>query len=64
VSAAIVAFLLYVIFAPVLIGKEKWDWLNYYSYQPNRHDYQSKRVSIQKISGILTKNKYSKQAHS
>lgn len=56
---------LYIIFAPVLIGNEKWDWLNYYSYQPGRHDYQNKRASIRKISGILNSSKeLSKQAHS
>src|SRR5947208_1026701 len=52
VCICIVAFLIYVVFASVLIGNQKWDWLNYYSYQPNRHNYQSKRVAIQKITGI------------
>jgi hypothetical protein len=54
----------YILFAPVLIGKEKWAWLNYYSYQPNRHDYQNKRMSIKKISSILNNSGFSKQAHS
>jgi hypothetical protein len=60
----VLGFLSYVLFAPVLIGKEKWAWLNYYSYQPNRHDYQSKRATIQKISGILSNAEFSKEAHS
>src|SRR5688572_4885566 len=64
ITLLVLALLAYVIFAPVLIGKEKWAWLNYYSYQPNRHDYQSKRVSIQKISGILSNSEFGKQAHS
>lgn len=57
-------FLSYVIFTPVLIGKEKWAWLSYYSYNPNRHDYQSKRDVIKKISGILKNSDLSDRAHS
>lgn len=57
-------FLCYVIFTPVLIGKEKWAWLSYYSYNPNRHDYQSKRDVIKKISGILKNSDMSDRAHS
>jgi hypothetical protein len=49
----LISFLSYIIFTPVLIGKEKWSWLSYYSYNPNRHAYQSKRNVIKKISGIL-----------
>ena len=58
------AFLGYVIFTPVLIGNKKWAWLNYYSYQPNRHDYQSKRDMVKKISGILKNDYISNSAHS
>lgn len=58
------AFLGYVIFTPVHIGNKKWAWLNYYSYQPNRHDYQSKRVMVKKISGILKNDYISNHAHS
>lgn len=57
-------FLSYVLFAPVWIGNEKWAWLNYYSYQPSRHNYSSKRVSVRKISKILTNTEFNKQAHS
>jgi hypothetical protein len=57
-------FLSYIIFTPVFIGKEKWAWLSYYSYTPNRHDYQSKRVMVKKISGILKNQEFSNQAHS
>ena len=49
-------FLSYIIFTPVLIGKQKWAWLTYYSYNPNRHHYQNKREMIKKISGILQNN--------
>ena len=59
-----VGFLAYVIFTPVMIGKEKWAWLNYYSYHPNRHAYQSKRVMVKKISGILKNSDFSDRAHS
>jgi hypothetical protein len=57
-------FLSYIIFTPVFIGKRKWAWLSYYSYTPNRHDYQSKRVMVKKISGILKNSEFSNQAHS
>jgi hypothetical protein len=60
----IFGFLSYVIFTPVPIGKEKWAFFNYYSYNPNRHDYQSKRMMIKKISGILKNGDVSNQAHS
>jgi hypothetical protein len=45
--------LMYIIFTPVPIGKEKWSWFNYYTYNPNRHNYHSKREVVKKISGIL-----------
>jgi len=51
-------FFSYIIFTPVLIGKKKWAWLSYYSYNPGRHDYQSKRVMVKKISGILKNSEY------
>src|SRR5689334_19047149 len=52
-SVIVIGFLTYVIFAPLPIGKERWYWLKYYSYTPARHDYQSKRDMVKKISGIL-----------
>jgi len=52
-------FLSYIIFTPVLIGKRKWAWLSYYSYSPSRHDYQSKRDMVKKISGILKNSEFS-----
>jgi hypothetical protein len=60
----VIGFLCYVIFAPVFIGKEKWAWLNYYSYQPPRHGYKSKRVTIKKISGMLNNAEISTEAGS
>ncbi len=60
----VLGFLSYVIFAPVFIGKEKWAWLNYYGDNAAPHDYQSKRASIKKISGILSNTEFNKQAHS
>jgi hypothetical protein len=62
-SLLFIACLSYVLFAPVLINKQKWGWLNYYSYQPGRQDYQSKRMSVKKISDILQNSEYTKQAH-
>lgn len=53
-SLGAIGFILYVIFAPVEIGKQKRAWLSYYSYSPSRHKYQSKRDSIRKIEEILT----------
>lgn len=60
----IFGFLSYVVFMPVPIGREKWALFSYYSYNPGRHGYQSKRVSIKKISGILKNNDISNRAHS
>ncbi len=47
------AFLAYVVAAPVAIGKQKSPWLNYYSYQPGKNSYQSKRNMVKKIATIL-----------
>lgn len=55
-SLSLLSFMAYVIFTPVVIGKQKWSWLTYYSYSPSRHNFQSKKVSIRKIGEIL-KNK-------
>jgi hypothetical protein len=57
-------FLSYIIFTPVLIGKQKWAWLSYYSYTPGRHDYQSKRDVVKKISTILKSGEPSNGTHS
>jgi hypothetical protein len=59
----IFGLLSYIIFTPVLIGKEKWAWLSYYSYNPNRHAYQSKRVMVKKISGILKNPEFGNSSH-
>jgi hypothetical protein len=58
------AFIVYVLFAPVLINKQKWSWLNYYSYQPGRQDYKSKRITVKKISEILQNTEFTNQVHS
>jgi len=63
-SMLFLGLLSYIIFTPVLIGKQKWAWLSYYSYTPNRHDYQSKRDMIKKISTILKNGEPGNQAHS
>jgi hypothetical protein len=49
----IFSILSYIIFTPVVIGKEKWMWYHYFSNSARRHDYQSKRALVKKISGIL-----------
>jgi hypothetical protein len=46
------ALLLYIVFWPVPIGKEKWSWFHYYSYNPKQHFRRRKEV-VRKISGIL-----------
>jgi len=61
---AIIGFFSYVIFTPVLIGNEKWAWLSYYSYSPQKHAFQNKRMTIKRISDILNKEDFTKQAHS
>jgi hypothetical protein len=45
--------LTYIVFTPVSIGKEKWMWYHYFTNTSKRHDYQSKRQLVKKISGIL-----------
>lgn len=47
------SFIGYVIFTPVLIGKEKWAFLSYYSYNPAMNRYQNKRLTVRKIASIL-----------
>jgi hypothetical protein len=64
VAILFLGFLAYIIFTPVLIGKQKWAWLSYYSYNPSRHAYQSRREVIKKISEILKNTETSNQAHS
>lgn len=51
------AFIVYVIFTPVVIDKRKWAMLSYYSYKPSRHNFQSKKDTIRKIEEILTNRK-------
>ncbi|MBL7931420.1 MAG: hypothetical protein JNL60_05945 [Bacteroidia bacterium] len=58
------SFISYVIFTPVLIGKEKWGFLTYYSYNPTTRSYQNKRMLVRKISGILKNDKPSDHIHS
>jgi hypothetical protein len=53
IGLLLLGFLSYVIFTPVLIGKQKSAWLSYYSYASQKPDYQNKRLTIKKISGIL-----------
>jgi hypothetical protein len=49
----IFGMLSYIIFTPVSIGKERLMWYHYFSSDPGRHDYQSKRAMVKKISVIL-----------
>ena len=60
----VLGFFSYVLFAPVIIGNEKWAWLNYYYYQPRRNKYSNKRASVRKISNILNDPGFNKEAHS
>ena len=53
VGLLVTGFLGYIIFTPVLIGNQKWSWLNYSSFPPSRNNYSSKKDSIAKISQIL-----------
>ena len=58
----VTGFLGYIVFAPVMIGNQKWAWLNYSTYQPSRHHYSSKRRAITKISRILNSSAPKKKA--
>jgi hypothetical protein len=53
IAFSILAFLSYVVFSPIQIGVQKWSWINYYTYNPSRNSYNSKKQIITKISGIL-----------
>lgn len=50
----IIGFLAYVVFSPILIGNQKWAWHNYFTFNPGRNSYQSKRHMVKKISVILS----------
>src|SRR5258706_1659733 len=54
-SAGLLTFscLIYIVFSPLPIGKAKWSWFSYYSYNPARNHYQNKRSAVKRISGIL-----------
>lgn len=58
------SFIGYVIFTPVLIGKEKWGFLSYYSYNPTAKSYHNKRLLVRKISDILKNERPSDHIHS
>lgn len=48
-----IAFLLYVMFTPVVIGNEKSVWLDYYPPESQRTIYQNKKEMVKRISVIL-----------
>ena len=60
---AALSFISYVIFTPVVIGKQKWAWLTYYTYSPSRPNYQGKKDSVRKIEEILTNRKNIQPSH-
>jgi hypothetical protein len=45
--------LLYGLFAPVPIGKEKRVWLHIWHFQSKRQTYEQKRALVSRISGVL-----------
>ncbi len=57
------SFLSYVILTPVFIGKEKWGFLSYYSYNPAVNRYQNKKITVRKISNILKNERPSDHVH-
>lgn len=57
-------FILYILFAPVPIGKEKRVWLNYEPFQSKKHSYDKKRASVSHISNVLQSSRSSNTIHS
>lgn len=53
VATAFMAMLVYVIFTPISINNQKWSWYNYFSFQPGRSSYGTKRLLIKKITKLL-----------
>jgi len=50
---ALTVLLLYILLAPVKIGKEKRIWLNYDPFPARRHRYDQKKASVSRISEVL-----------
>ncbi len=55
-STVVFIFFIYVVFTPISIGKDKFIWYKLDTFALNRHNYQSKRIVIKKISTILNKS--------
>jgi hypothetical protein len=60
----VAGFLLYILFAPVPIGKEKRVWLNYEPFQRKKHSYHKKRSSVSRIANVLNPASASNSIHS
>jgi hypothetical protein len=56
VAIVVLGFLLYVIFTPLAIGSEKWNWYRYFSYNPYRHRYHERRAVVKRIADTLGRN--------
>ncbi len=52
-TAAIIGFLLYVIFSPIVIGREKWTWIKLFRFQPTSRNYRKKRERVSRIAELL-----------
>ena len=60
---AVVGFLLYVVFSPVEIGREKWSWIKLFTFQAGAKSYQKKRQSVNRIAEILNSGTQGNSAH-
>ena len=58
----VAGLLCYVIFAPVLIGKERWDVFRYYTFDPTKNSYQRKRSMVRNIAATLNNKESVKSA--
>lgn len=52
-AGVLTGLLLYVIFSPIVIGREKWTWIKLFRFQPTTRNYRKKRASITRISEVL-----------
>lgn len=56
-TAFLFTFLAYVVFSPLKIGSERWNWLKMYRYNPNTLSFKKKRQTITAIANTLNAGK-------
>lgn len=54
-SAILLIFMAYVVFSPLKIGTERWNWLKMYRYNPSTVTFKKKRQAISAIAKTLNR---------